>query len=275
MVAGKLKDKIHEVEIIKVTESIQGLCRFEGFYLEDGKHLEKPEPLPDRKIHFIGNSITCGYGIEVRDSSLHFSPETENFYDAYAALTSRILDADWNVVARSGIGVYRNYGEAVSGSTENMVNIHDRVFYDKPFPKWNFLLYQPAVVCVNLGTNDFSENKGDTSLFRINYDKFLDTLRSKYPTAKIVLLMGPMMNTELLKGILIKLVHVRNIKGDDAFTFFEMSAQGSLGYGADWHPSREQARKNAAELAAYISKLTGWETIPFLQDTTITLLKEK
>jgi hypothetical protein len=38
----------------------------------------------------------------------------------------------------------------------------------------------------------------------------------------------------------------------------ELSPQGSLGYGADWHPSKAQAQRNAAELTAYLRELMDW-----------------
>jgi hypothetical protein len=38
----------------------------------------------------------------------------------------------------------------------------------------------------------------------------------------------------------------------------EFTAQGKLGFGASYHPSRAQSRLNATELTAYLSKLMGW-----------------
>jgi len=270
ILASGLADKTHKVEVIKITESLQGLCKFYGFTLDAGKTLQQPDALPDRRIHFIGNSITCGYGIEVLDKNLHFEAATENFYDAYAALTARTLDAEWNIVSRSGIGMYRNYGEPVAGSTNCMYNIYNQTFYDKASPLWDYSRFQPHVVCVNLGTNDFSESKGDTALFAANYRKFLDTLRLNYPATKIVILAGPMYNNLIYVNLLKKLVSARNAAGDTQCWFFELSAQdGSLGYGADWHPSRAQARKNANELASFLAKITGWQSMANLQATAV------
>ena len=53
---------------------------------------------------FIGNSITCGYGTETTDPYEHFSYDNENHTLTYAYLAARDLDADFHVVARSGIG---------------------------------------------------------------------------------------------------------------------------------------------------------------------------
>ena len=72
--------------------------------------------LPSRKIEFIGNSITCGYGNEGLKKEEGFDYATENHYYSYASITARNLEAQHWVVARSGIGAYRNYGEAKTGS---------------------------------------------------------------------------------------------------------------------------------------------------------------
>jgi len=259
VLAQNLKDTIHELELLKITECSQGKCIFKGFELDENKKLLKGIVPETRKIHFIGNSITCGYGIEVLDSSLHFDPATENFYDAYAAITARKLKSDYNIVARSGIGIYRNYGAPKTGSTDNMFNIYTQILHDSISPKWNMSLFQPQVVCLNLGTNDFSEQKGDATIFTTQYNTFVDSLRSYYPNSKLVLLMGPMYNAREYKEILQGVVKKHELAGDRNISMFEMSAQGELRFGADWHPSRAQARKNAAELTEYLRSITGWK----------------
>ncbi|MDN5553540.1 hypothetical protein [Prevotella sp.] len=60
-------------------------------------------------MEFIGNSITCGYGIMARSKFMNFSNSTENHYYTYAGIAARRLNAESMVVARSGIGAYRNY----------------------------------------------------------------------------------------------------------------------------------------------------------------------
>ncbi|MFQ3580196.1 MAG: lipase, partial [Bacteroidales bacterium] len=139
--AENLPDTIHSIELIKITESLQGYIDFGGFLTEKGKHLLPPTTNYNMEIHFIGNSITCGYGIESFDENETFEPHTENFYDTYAGITARYLGASYQVVARSGIGMYRNYGSPNTGSDDCMFAIYDRIFYDKPEPVYNFKKY--------------------------------------------------------------------------------------------------------------------------------------
>lgn len=48
--------------------------------------------------------------------------------------------------------------------------------------------------------------------------------------------------------------------GDNAFYRFDMSPQdGSLGYGAGYHPSMRQAEKMANEFTCFLESITGWK----------------
>jgi len=274
-IAENLNNGTHTLELVKATECLLGPVSFRGFVLDEGKTLIAGTEREERQIHFIGNSITCGYGIEAESPYEHFEAQTENFYEAYAAITARELNADYLVVARSGIGVYRNYGEASEGSEENMRVIYNRVIYDDSSSVQSFGNYQPDVVCVNLGTNDYSTNGVNDELFKEAYLEFLDTLMARYPQSKIVLLAGPMLNSSLYTNNLKAFVEKKNTWRSKRVSFFEMSAQGGLGYGADWHPSKDQARKSAGELIGYLSGLMGWENKAVLQEAVVASVGER
>ena len=47
----------------------------------------------DIKIEFIGDSITCGYGIDEMNEKGYFSTATENFTKSYAYITAENLGA--------------------------------------------------------------------------------------------------------------------------------------------------------------------------------------
>lgn len=269
-VASELDDTLHCVEIVKLTECQVGKCEFHGFILDEGRTLAEIVD-NNRKIEFIGNSITCGYGVEVLDKDLHFDPATESFYDTYACITARALDADYKAVCRSGIGVYRNYDGPITGSSDNMLNIYDQVFYNQEMPKWNFNLDQPDVITINLGTNDFSTSGADSSLYVSNYDSLISQIRLNNPIAKIILLLGPMNNDKVLKSYLTFLAQKYKSEGDDNVHFLEMSSQWNhdFGMGADWHPSRRQHREDASQLIQFIETLTDWSANAIVKDVEI------
>jgi lysophospholipase L1-like esterase len=257
-IASGLAPGAHTVEIVKATEGMVGPVIFRGFELSEGGKVADWPKKETRKIEFVGDSITCGYGIEVNDPKIHFSPDTENFSDAYASIAARALNADYLVVARSGIGMLRNYGGPVDGSPDNMPAIYDRVLFHQPQPAWDPAKFTPDVVCINLGTNDFSKPGPNQEKYVSNYVTFVNMLIGRYPKARFVLLAGPMNNSDVLKGLIAQVAEMVNKDHAGKVTTFELSKQGSRGFGADYHPNKEQAKVNGAELAEYLSKLMAW-----------------
>jgi len=63
-VASGLADGVHTVALCRRDEASKGLNTFQGFVLDTGKALVAPDARPCRKLEFIGDSFTCGYGDE-------------------------------------------------------------------------------------------------------------------------------------------------------------------------------------------------------------------
>jgi hypothetical protein len=260
-----LSDSNHIIEIFKRTEALIGEVEFKGLILASGKKL-LPLPVAQnvRRMEFIGNSITCGYGNEGPDQECKFSGATENAYMAYGAITARNLNAEYVAVPFSGKGLTRNYDE---GPQETMPQLYDRILAANPDLKWDFKKYTPDVVVINLGTNDFAHSNPDSALFVGTYIKFIGTIRSNYPNASIICLTGSMMSDSgpqdrkalsTLKKYIQAVLTEFNKKGDTKVYTFNMSGQGSLGFGCDWHPSVKQHEKNAKELTAFVKEKMGW-----------------
>ena len=260
--ATALRDEAHEVRIMYAIEGYQRLPEFRGFGLDEGRKLLPPPAMPVRKIEFIGDSMTCGYGVETTDEKEDFSDETENHYYTYAALTARALKAQHVVVARSGIGIYRNYNGPKTGNADCMPRVYDQTLFGVESEKWDFGQYTPDVVCVNLGTNDVSTDPYDKTMLENAYRDFYYTLRAKYPEAKIVFLSGCALAGARLEHIQYAMdgvVRQARLKGDTNVYRFDLSHQtGDLGYGAKWHPSLWQQEKMAGELTAYLRGLMKW-----------------
>ncbi len=260
--AEGLPEGTHSARIMYVVEGYEMKPEFKGFYLDNGCSLTDAPVLPTRRIEFVGNSMTCGYGVESDNPLEPFSYETENHYYTYAARTARALHAQHLVVARSGIGVYRNFGAPRTGSSDCMPNMYNQVLFSDSTELWDFSNYTPDVVCVNLGTNDTSLDNYDKELLTDAYRKFIKKLRNIYPDAKLVLLSGSMLTGKSLQDVrnaMDKVVAEMNSDGDKEVYRFEMSPQtGSLGMGADYHPSMRQHQKMASELTEYLRKLMNW-----------------
>ncbi len=262
-IAHDLKGSRHTVNVMLAFEGHKARPEFRGFILDDGCSLAGEPSMPVRKLEFIGNSITCGYGVEAQNEKVHFSDSTENHYYTYAAISSRSLNAQHMVVARSGIGMYRNYNGPREGSEDNMPRWYEYTSIYDNSQKWDHSKYNADVICINLGTNDFSTKGYDTSRYCANYEAFVKHLRKLHPKAKIVMLTGPMlmgdtnkMHISLLDDVYKKLCN-GGIK--DIYRFNFTPQTGSLGYGADYHPSKAQQQKMANELIPFIRKITGWK----------------
>ena len=99
--ATALPNGVHTVKLMYAIEGYEFYPEFWGFVLDKGKNLVETPALPSRKIEFIGNSITCGYGNEGLKKEEGFDYATENHYYSYASITARNLEAQHWVVARS------------------------------------------------------------------------------------------------------------------------------------------------------------------------------
>lgn len=270
--AENLDNTVHEIELFKRTELTFGKTTFYGFVVDKGASLTTIVNKRDKLIEFIGNSITCGYGNEGVNGGV-FGPTTENHYQTFAAITSRNFNARHMAVCRSGIGIYRNYNGPITGNEDCMTNLYTRTFLYDENPKYKFA-EQPDLVCIDLGTNDFSTTGGDSARFVNNYLRLIDTIQTKYTNPEIICLLGPMISGSTLSKVrnyLHVIVDSASRKEKGNVHFFEMSAQsGDLGIGIDSHPTVAQHKKNAQELSEFIKSLKGWKIKPYIvQSTTV------
>lgn len=253
----------HQVRLMYVTEGYDRRAEFRGFIVDEGCTLTDAPAPAERRIEFIGNSITCGYGVESTVASDPFLNETCNHFYTYAAQTARNLGADHVVVARSGIGVYRNYDGPTKGDSINMNTEYAHTLLYDASEAWDFKRFTPQVVCINLGTNDTSTSGADPTLLKRGYEGLLRQVRKAYPEAKIVFLCGCMMNGDALtlaSTTMDAVVSETNAAGDREVYRFDFTPQdGSLGYGASWHPSYYQQQKMADELTPFLRQLMDWK----------------
>lgn len=256
--ASGLAEGPHVVELSRRDEGMYADIQYQGFLLDQG-HLLAPPARSERRVEFIGDSITCGYGNEAANESMGFTTATENAYLAYGPVTARKLSAEACVIAWSGIGIYRNG----SGTDNQMPEIYPRTLSKSPTPVWDFSTWVPQVVVVNLCTNDFGPGIPDRTAFVKAYQDFIATLRAHYPSAHVFCAVGPMMGGAGLtaavdyiqNGVMKPLVQA----GDGRLHFIQFPTQDPAdGLGADWHPSLRTHQKMADQLTEEIRTLLGW-----------------
>jgi hypothetical protein len=209
--------------------------------------------LKERKLEFIGNSYTCGYGIEGKSREEHFSYETENNYLTYGAIAARALDAEYLTVCRSGIGIWQGYG---GGKDFTMPGLYDEVVLGSE-KIWDYTRYQPHLVVIDLGANDLSVEL-DSVQFISTYVEFLERIRRNYSTAKIVCAAGPSApGTDWEKWQRYTDAVVEQFaKQDRQVFYFEFSTFEPNG--SDWHPNVAEHARMAEELIPFISELMKW-----------------
>jgi len=257
-IASGLAAGPHTVEVYRRTEANQGDSQFLGFDFGTGVLLAPP-PTPDRRIEVIGDSITCGYGNEGADMNCPFTPDTENHYLTYEALAARTLGADLITIAWSGKGVVCNYGDDPTSCVDPFPPFYDRTLGDQATSQWDFS-WQPQVVVINLGTNDFSTAVDPTEAqFSAGYKSFLQHIRSKYPGALILCTVAPLLSGNDLATS--KSYISKTVMGlaDPKIKTFDMAAVDPAdGFGCDWHPSLKTHQKMAVELTARLRSELGW-----------------
>ena len=252
----------HSVELYRRTEASQGEAQFLGFDFGAGTLLSPPLAAT-RRIEVIGDSITCGYGVDGPDMNCPFSAETENHYATYAAITARNLNAELITIAWSGKGAVCNYGDDLTSCVDPLPVYYERTLPAQAGSVWDFQQWQADAVVINLGTNDFSTASDPSQAeFESGYRALIETIRSKYANAWILCTNGPMLTgTDLsnARAYIQNVVTALNDAGDAKVKAFELTPQSAAdGYGCDWHPSAATHVKMAAELGATLQSTLGW-----------------
>ena len=252
--ASGLASGAHQLVIWRNTEASPGdLTTFTGLTgFGSGGALLAPPDAPARRIEMVGDSLSVGAGVEGNATCTGGIDAYTNNYLAYGSVAARALSADVVTIAYSGIGVYRNFGETTP--TAASLTMPRRYPYAIPDTAlWNFSLYQPQVVVINLGTNDFAPS--DPGLpYETAYVSFVQSIREKYAGAYFVLIdMYGGMRLTRLNDILTAL----KSSGESRVEVLSLNAaQNNLGCNQHPNVAGQQAMGNT--LAARLRVVMGW-----------------
>ncbi|MBO4822483.1 MAG: endoglucanase [Prevotella sp.] len=258
VLAEKLGKGVHRLRLQKCTEGQYGCTTIHQVVTAKGATLQAVES-KQRMIEVYGDSYTCGYGTESSKANDPFRLETENCDKAYGCIIARYFDADYALTAHSGQGMVRNWADGKQISDINMSTRYTRVFDDHGTQPYLFNRYQPQLVIINLGTNDFSPVAIPTDEQYTNaYLKMIETIKNKYQGVKIFCVTPHsasrylQASLQLLKERVASIpdVHMANPLTDMVTVEHDM--------GADWHPNYQGQRKIAMSLIPQISAIMGW-----------------
>lgn len=261
-----------EIKIVKLSETAQSTIGIKPVILGEGESIA-PAPEKELKIEFIGDSITCGYGVDDEDRDHHFATSTEDATKAYAYKTAELLDADYSLVSISGWGIISGYTNDPQKKADSQqiplyygkLGYSYQKFAGTTAPQdvdWDFGRFVPDVIVINLGTNDNSYCKGDKEKrteYRDAYIEFLKQIREKNPDSEIFCALG-IMGAELFNDMGEAALMYTEETGDEKVHFVQLPTQdGSLGYAADWHPTEATHEVAAEYLAEEIKKTLSGE----------------
>lgn len=256
------------VRIVKLSECAMSTIAIKQIAVESETGIRPAQPRP-RLIEFVGDSITCGYGVDDEVAEHHFSTATEDVTKAYAYRTAQELEADYSMVSISGYGVLSGYTNNDRLQPHQIVpryypklGFSNGTFGEtKPSAlKWDFAR-QPDLVVINLGTNDDSYCQNDAQRqadFAAAYVEFLKTVREKNPQAPILCTLG-IMGDRLYPSVEAAAAAYTKETGDTNVSAMKFDVQQQAdGYAADWHPTAKTHEKAAARLAEEIRNRYGW-----------------
>ena len=258
------------VRIIKLSECAMSCVGLAYAETDDGALLTPTEAKAHR-IEFIGDSITCGYGVDDEDPLHHFKCSTEDVTRAYAFKTARELGVEYSMFSTSGYGIITGYTEGDEKIEAQRIPLYyescgfsyGSFGGEKPQDiGWDFGRYVPELVLINLGTNDDSycrEHADRQADYTENYIEFLKLVRAHNPDAYILCTVG-IMGQRIFPALEKAVAEYAAQTGDKRISTMLFDEQDSENDGlvADYHPTEVTHTKAAKALSAEIRRIMGW-----------------
>ncbi|WP_415635272.1 glycoside hydrolase family 19 protein [Paraphotobacterium marinum] len=282
ILANNLVDGSHTIELFRRNEG-GTLSTFKGFILDENRILVEPDPRSNRKIIFIGDSISAGYGCECNlwgGCNLGPTNDNSNANKAWPARTARLSNADFQVIARSGAGLFMNGAGDLNDVLPIYYNQTEFAWYNPGI--WDFDFWEnPSVpdqsadlIVIMLGTNDFS-TYGKTTVptkfeWKSTMNNFIDRLKLDHPNSKIMLIgtLYGRATPDLAKALDWNNEIVED-RGDDWLYSIDPSSWVSINpvdgdMMSDWtHPVCDSSSTGSGKISSelysnYISPIMGW-----------------
>ena len=187
------------IDIVKLSEALYDKVGIAG--IEAGDSI-RPTESKKRKLLFIGDSISAGFGIGGRNGEV-FTTAYEDATKAYPYLVSKELNAEYEIIAWSGGGVISRWVTEDQNGPDTSYLMPDIFPYEDisleetvigtRHIRHNFRTFIPDMITVNLGTNDDSYCRNIPSRneqFRTEYCKFLNSLHDYYPGIPVLVVYG-------------------------------------------------------------------------------------
>jgi len=244
-----LPEKRHRAEIIKITEGASKLAFEKLSLLGSDAALQLPPRSKRRRLEFIGDSITAGYGVLGRRSDPSYATYQQDVTKSYAGLTVQATGAEGRFICISGKGI-------VCNSQGNREDVKAGEYYDRADYGGGHCAdgWTPDAVIVNIGTNDCGGPAGKEE-FALAAEKLIRGIRARYANTQIIWMYG-MMNdyySETLSDLL------RRLSAEDGkLHFLHVAGITEAETGAKGHPNVCGQARAAALLTKKLASVLGW-----------------
>lgn len=269
----------HTVEVRKASAmSYSGPFSLDSVTVTGVQPSMQPAGQPQRRIEFIGDSITCGYGVLASAQDASYKSIEEDGTQSFAGVTARSLGADYSLVCVSGNGVYCDlkgrqkmlmpeyYPYADLKLDNDWGSTEKTLWGDEQFPA--------DAVVIHLGSNDSQGvlttiqtiDGRELTLeerqlgFREAYQKLVETVRQTHPDAAIFCVIGGMPSIGMYALIQDAVSAYKEASGDGRVYTYEFetnfhTVENGIRAG---HPSATVHRMMAGELAGQMKAVLGW-----------------
>lgn len=247
-------DQEHTVEVRKRTNIRSSTAGVGRILVMDG-HILEPEKPKERRIEFLGDSLTVGYVASKEGKTASaWSTTTEDVTKTYCTQIADAFDAEYQVVAMSGRGVVRNNGGDAEGVFPDIYREMD--YYHNPGVAYDFAV-QPDVIVINLGSNDESAANATLSpdVFRQGLYDFLKEVRQYNPDAQIIYAYGLVRKglSETISSVVTQLSN----EGDEKIHYLQLEQCQSWELNLNHTVASAYASRGEA-LIEKVKEITGW-----------------
>lgn len=247
VIAEDLAAGEYNVKLIKQTQAEHSVSTLISLSM-NGSFMARPAD-NELLIEFIGDSITCGYGLVGYPTEGVTNYGGAKFMDAtqaYAYLTADALGADHSLVSLSGWAILPN---ANGGGCIPAI-------YQKTSYKRSNIEYEPErtadIVVIHLGTNDLYSRKDNYDDFVPESKAFIADVKEMHPGAKIIWVYGSMMSGSNLSNFENTVKSIISSLGGEAAGLYSVKVPQSSSGTNNSHPTPAAQARSAEILAEFI-----------------------
>jgi lysophospholipase L1-like esterase len=248
---------VHDVTLVRRQGPLYGPTRFEGLLLLPGTELLPPPPRRARRVEFVGDSLTVGYGVDALWPVCEDLRPYEDSAKAFASLAADALGAEPWIAAASGHGLVRNFGDPAPRSARSMTALYGDALFGEA-GAWSGAPSMDAVV-VFLGTNDLSTEPGvPPDALLAGFRELLGRIRGLHGAGVPIFLLADGAGGPLASAV--AAVAASEVAGGRRSVHVVTLPPAVAPFGCDAHPGPQTHQAWAETLAAAMREALGWAT---------------